>query len=269
MADITRARGWVSRMDAHRDPDVLLLRQLSDQDRTRVLLAAESLPGKEEWLGGGLEGFLVIPPRNGNPARSLRLTHFRTSGQRSARLWTWFAKTASRIASGYRIDPAYAFGFLLLDDFWRDYPSVNVRIDLPSDVGIGSRVLLDVSADATEAEVLQAWRAARGALGFDAKTPKGRELRAKTISLACFVAGMVADDPVGMEPVDWDALVTLWNELCQLEKREKWAYGTQVGANVAHQFARDAKHAIEAVRGKSTPYVISGKKKRKPVNSFT
>jgi hypothetical protein len=213
-------------MDAHREPDVLLLRQLSDQDRTRGLLAAEGLPGKEEWLGGSLEGFLVLPPRNGNPAYSLRLTDFSTSGQRRARLWTWFAKTASRIASEYRIDPAYAFGFLLLDDFWRDIPSVTARIDLSSDVGIRSRVLLDVSADATESEVLQAWRAARGALGFDANAPKRRELRAKTIALACFVAGMVADDPVGMEPVDWEALVTLWNELCQLENREKWAYGT-------------------------------------------
>jgi hypothetical protein len=98
-------------------------------------------------------------------------------------------------------------------------------------------------------------------------TRRKRELRAKTVALAFLFAAHLAEGEFESSSVDWEVLMLIWNEVCEVEGRSSWAYNSKGSSgNPAHQFSRDVKHALEAVRGRETRFTILGVRKRKPVN---
>lgn len=130
-----------------------------------------------------------------------------------------------------------------------------------------ARIYLDIDSTASDEEVLAALRRARAELGAGQATGRKRELRAKTVALAFLFAAQLAEGEFESTSVDWEVLMLIWNEVCEVEGRSNWAYISKSSSgNAAHQFSRDVKHALEAVRGRETGFTILGVRSRKPVN---
>jgi len=265
MADIGQARTWVSKADALHDPDVAMLRALSERDRARVLLFTDQIDQWSPWVGPLSEEFLVLPPRGLEAPRAVSIASLKASTNPFARLAPWFARTALRISKEYRVQPEFAFSFLLLDGFWRPMPWVGVQVERFGTGAHHARIYLDIDSVATEAEVLLAFRTARAELRSEEPKARKRECRAKTVALAFLFAAQISEGEVITTAVDWEALMMIWNTLCEIEQRSSWAYPS----NSVHQFSRDVKHALVAVRGDETRFPIVPERKRKPVNPFS
>lgn len=267
MADIGQARTWVMKADALHDPDVAMLRDLSERDRARVLIVAERTEPLLPWDGVLSRDVLVLPPTDTGRATAISMATLKASGSPFYRLAAWFARAALRISMEYRIQPEYAFGFLLLDSFWRPMPWVGAEIERFGTGRNDARIYLDIDSTASEEEVLLALRRARTELGAGQATRQKRELRAKTVALAFLFAAQLAEGEFESTSVDWEVLMLIWNEVCEVEGRSGWGYNSKSSSgNPAHQFSRDVKHALEAVRGRETGFTILGARKRKSVN---
>lgn len=267
MADIGQARTWVVKVDALHDPDVVMLRGLSERDRARVLLVAERTEPLLPWDGVLSSDVLVLPPTDTGRATAISIASLKTSGSPFYRLATWFARAAMRISMEYRVQAEYVFGFLLLDSFWRPMPWVGVQIERFGAGESDARIYLDIDSTASDEEVYAALRRARAELGASQPLGRKRELRAKTVALAFLFAAQLAEGEFESTSVDWEALRLIWNTFCEIEGRSSWAYNSKSSSgNPAHQFSRDVKHALEAVRGRETRFTILGARKRKPVN---
>lgn len=267
MADIGQARTWVMKADAFHDPDVAMLRALSERDRARVLLTAERTEPLLPWDGVLSRDVLVLPPRDTGRVTAISIASLKASESPFYRLALWFARAAMRISMEYRIQPEFAFGFLLLDSFWRPMPWVGVQIERFGAGESDARIYLDIDSTASDEEVYAALRRARVELGASQPLGRKRELRAKTVALAFQFAAQLAEGEFESTSVDWETLLLIWNAFCEIEGRSSWAYNTKSSSgNPAHQFSRDVKHALEAVRGRKTSFTILGARKRKPVN---
>lgn len=267
MADIAQARTWVMKADALHDPDVVMLRALSERDRARVLLLAERTEPLLPWDGVPTSDMLVLPPTESGKATAISIASLKASGSPFYRLATWFARAALRISTENRVQPEYAFGFLLLDSFWRPMPWVGFQIERFGTGRSDGRIYMDIDSTASDEEVLMALRRARAELGAGQSTGRRRELRAKTVAMAFLFAAQLAEGEFESTSLDWEDLLLIWNAFCEIEGRTSWAYNSKSSSgNPAHQFSRDVKHALEAVRGRKTSFTILGARKRKPVN---
>lgn len=267
MADISQARTWVMKADALHDPDVVMLRALSERDRARVLLMAERAEPLLPWEGVMSNDVLVLPPKDTSSTTAISIASLKASGSPFYRLANWFARAAMRISMEYRIQPEFAFGFLLLDSFWRPMPWVGAKIERFGAGRSDARIYLDIDSSASDEEVFAALRRARAELGAGQATRRKRELRAKTVAMASLFAAQLAEGEFESTSVDWEVLMLIWNEVCEVEGRSSWKYNSKSSSgNPAHQFSRDVKHALVAVRGRETRFTILGARNRKPVN---
>lgn len=269
MANHTEARRWISKSDAMHDPDVILLRQLTERDRARVLLVAEGIECSVPWDGVMSREALILPPRTVPDIKAIPIKQLSESGHKFARLAAWFATSSLRISLEHKIEPEFAFGFLLLDSLWKGIPTVEVSLNQYGKEARQSRVVISADPSATEEDLLLAFSSARSALGYKEARSSKRELRSKTFALAAFFAAMISEEILVSSAVDWRSALTVWNAYCEAESRTGWVYVKTSSRNTEHQFARDVKHALEAVRGEATPYVINGQSNRKLVNKFT
>jgi hypothetical protein len=269
LANPSEARKWISKADAMHDPDVVLLRQLSERDRSKVLLVAEAVKCSVPWDGVMSKDFLVLPPRSDPHIRSIPVEVLTSSGHRFGTLAAWFARSSLRISIEHRIEPEFAFGFLLLDSLWKGIPPVETSINRFGKASLDARIVIEADPFATEREIVQAFRDARSALGWKPASAQKRERRQRTVALATFFAGMVAEEILDSSAIDWEVALLIWNGQCEVEGRSSWSYVDTISTNPVHLFSRDVKRALESVRGKPTPYVIAPKRNRKLENKFT
>lgn len=263
--DVTDARDLIAKADAMQDSDVLMFRQLSEHDRARVLRIAEGLPNWVPWDGARSKDLLILPPKQTTEIRAIPISALKDTAHPFARLGPWFARTAFRISIAYRIRPENAFGFILLDSYFSLSSIIGLKIE---QFGPGPResvIHLEVYPDATEVEVSTTLNILRVHLGLNRKALTRRDLRQKTTALSMVLAHFLSEGKCLASSVDWVTLLGFWNEICLKGERQAWMYvSSESLTNPVHQFARDAKHAIAAVRQSPTPYPILGISKRKP-----
>ena len=268
MANFAEARACVFKADALHDPDVLMLRALSERQRAAVLNIAESSEICTPWDGVISTEILILPPIGANSPKEISIASLKASRSPFSRLAPWFARTALRISMEYRVQPQYAFGFLLLDSYWRLLPWVSVEFEQFGEGAQNARIYMDIDSMATDGEVIEALNLARRTIGSASEAPAKRSLRDKTKALAFLFASLLSKGEIENENVEWLELLEIWNAFCEIDKRPSWAYVSKGPASTAvHQFSRDVKHALVAVRGSETKFRILGNRKRKLVNS--
>jgi hypothetical protein len=183
-----------------------------------------------------------------------------------ARTAPWFARTATRLTVEYRVRAEYSFGYLLFDEFWRREPAVEFKVERVGRNARNARINFKADPAATDAELLQAMKLARAELALS-RLPSCRQPRQRTVSLATFLANSLAGDLIQPKDVPWGQLMLVWNCLCGNLLPSDWAYTPNgAGSNPAHQFAKEAKNALETIRGEVTPYALRGERKRKLLN---
>jgi hypothetical protein len=267
MANLDQARTWVFLADALQDPDVIMLRSLSKRDRAKFLIALNLLEGWVSWDGALSGDVLVLPAEVSGEAKAIPLASLRDSGHRFALAGKWFAKTAMRISIEYRIQTEYALGFLMLDSLWRPMTAVGICLEKFGTEPRDARIHLDIDPVASDSEVLSALKDARSALGVGLEFQAKRDLRPKTVALALFLAYWLSDCDMPNEAVAWEEIMIVWNSCCEIDEKFSWTYSNKgPSGSAAYQFARDAKHALTAVRGTETKYPIKGKRKHNSEN---
>jgi|GEM_PF-2098402 len=95
LANPSEARKWISKSDAMHDPDVVLLRQLSELHRSKVLLVAEGIERSIPWDRVMSRNVLVLPPRSNLPFCAIPVDVLAASGHRFGSLAACFARSSA------------------------------------------------------------------------------------------------------------------------------------------------------------------------------
>lgn len=248
---LSRTRALVLKAEAMNDEDVAKIRLFSDRDRARILHFAQHVDGSVPWNGELSSRALVLPPKDDGEAMAVPVTALRGSGSQA--IWQWFAATALRLSRDYRVQPVFAFGFLLIDSYWHPSPEVSALAVQNGENPRDAKILLEFSPFASDSEIIEAVRAANGELSHNWGAVKQRQPHQKTVALANRIAQQLAERKISPQTIDWKAAVLEWNLYCEEQGRQRWMYSkSSVSSRPEHQFARDVKHALNAVLGQNT-----------------
>lgn len=255
---------WVARADASQDPDILLLRKLTVDQRDRVLALAKSVAFKKPWDRIMSDSELVLPPDDSEQVQCISISDLQTNGHPLSRIAPWLAKTALRVSIEYRVRPEFAFGYLLDDDLWSRPSPVEFSIERLGENPLDATIYIEVDPSATDDQIWEAICKARQELGIECSGTARRRCKPKTFALAMFFSYMISGGDFPSTKVPWRELMDIWNAFCSKDLPKEWGYGQDTyRSNRVHQFARDTTDALESVRGSQTRFSVEGARNRK------
>lgn len=244
----------VLQADANHDPEVVQLRRLPRELRIRLL----GLCFRES-----LRGCYGLPIPDAHRLVLQHMYRMANDAELPAKLrdaTRVVERVARKASEEFGVQLEYATMFALFPEAYRLTPLVEASLKRHAEKSCLSRIHLSVDPGASPKEVAAAYAEARRQL-----IGGGRAARDKALALAAFLARYVCLPEDHTDGVDWKILLLLWNRECELNGWNRWQYsrgGARREHEVVYQFARDAKKAIESVRGARTEFGITGRQER-------